>query len=444
LLSVFQRKNKKPEESMLENFITSALVIDDDKTEVDSLIQYLEDKDIWTKYYHPNDLEGKEKQFNNRKLIFLDLYLKDEQSSVENIALIRRYFKNIIGENFGTYGIVLWTKHTNHFDEFCNKIYQQNNPFSAPLFVIALEKNKYKTQGNYNGVLDELEKKLKEDISSSFFVEWNKSVKQGSDNTILGLYDLFDNYKKKNQNLEAVLYSLACNYTGIPKEASKDYDLQKDLVKSLMDALQFEVSGSFQNIDSLFSDDKKLNFNDSKEEKAKVFAKLNTLLMLDFQNLHQDHSIPGNVYEINDRQNSLYISTIIKNRKGKQEEIDLADKINKRVVLEITPPCDFAQAKKQKQSRIIGGIMLDYDKDLVNHFGGDNFYSYLLPVSISSQENPQMIIFDFYRFLTLNEEELKNKTKYPIFFRTKDKLFADILQKLSSHTARLGIAIMYP
>ena len=145
---VFQKKNKDNQESML------------------------------TKYYHPNDLESKKKPFNNRKLIFLDLYLNDEQSSVENIALIRKYFKNIIGKDFGTYGIVLWTKHANHFDEFCDKIYQNNNPFSAPLFVIALEKNKYKTQGNYNGVLNELEQKLEEDISSSFFVEWNNSVKQ--------------------------------------------------------------------------------------------------------------------------------------------------------------------------------------------------------------------------------------------------------------------------
>ena len=39
-------------------------------------------------------------------------------------------------------------------------------------------------------------------------------------------------YEKKNENLEAVLYSLALNYTGIPKNESKEYDLQKDLVKS--------------------------------------------------------------------------------------------------------------------------------------------------------------------------------------------------------------------
>jgi len=39
---------------------------------------------------------------------------------------------------------------------------------------------------------------------------------------------------------------------------------------------------------------------------------------------------------------------------------------------------------------------------------------------------------------------LKNSLEYKIIAKAKDKLFADVLQKLSSHTARLGIAILYP
>jgi len=163
---------------MLQEFITSALVIDDKPEEVEDLIRYLDnDNDILTRYLSPSDIEQKTLPLNNRKIIFLDLYLDDSRNSTDNIAKIRKYFKSIIGDNFGAYGIVLWSKHTNHFQDFCDKIFQKNNPFTLPLFVIPLDKTKYKKQGNYEGVLVDLEEKLQQDVASSFFVEWSKSSK---------------------------------------------------------------------------------------------------------------------------------------------------------------------------------------------------------------------------------------------------------------------------
>jgi len=432
---------------MLQEFITSALVIDDDFEEVKDLISYLEDeKDIWTKYFSPSDIESKTTSFNNRKIIFLDLYLDDSRSCTDNIAIIRKYFKSILGQDFGTYGIVLWTKHTNHFEDFCDKIFQKNNPFTLPLFVIPLDKTKYKRQGNYQGVLEELEEKLTTDVASSFFVEWNKAVKKGSDNTISTLYSLFDTNEKKNKHLEAVLYELACNYTGIPEGNIKNYDLQKDLVKSLMDSLQFEISGNYQAVEKLFSEPNNLNYSDTAEEKKKVFSKLNSLLLLDFQNLTQNFVLPGNIYEIQTDEPLLSINEIFYKNNKKIEKLVLNDegdvKVNKRIVIEITPPCDFAQNKKQSLSRVVGGLMIDDDNKTKQYFSGDSFYSYLHPVFIDGYEKPQKIIFDFYRFQTIKEDELKDLSKYKIIAKAKDKLFADILQKLSSHTARLGIAII--
>lgn len=436
---------------MLQEFITSALVIDDDFEEVKDLISYLEDeKDIWARYFSPADIESKTTSFNNRKIIFLDLYLDDSRSSTDNIAVIRKYFKSIIGKNFGTYGIVLWTKHTNHFEDFCDKIFQKHNPFTLPLFVIPLDKTKYKRQGNYHGVLEELEEKLEKDVASSFFVEWNKAVKIGSDNTITTLYNLFDTNDKKNKHLEAVLYSLALNFTGIPKNNVGNYDLQKDLIKSLMDTLQFEITNSYIGVKELFIQNNNLQFNETPDEKSKVFSKLNSLLLLDLQNLSQNSPIPGNVYEIIDQNSPLYIKELIYKKNNEDIDIhsDFKDLKKRRICLEITPPCDFAQNKKQSLSRIVGGLQMDYNKEILkgnnSPFKTDNFYSFLYPVSIEGFEKPQMIIFDFYRFQTINESDLKNQDKFKIIMKTKDKLFADVLQKLSSHTARLGIAVLYP
>ena len=462
---------------MLEGFITSVLIIDDSKTEVEKLLDFLEERDIWVKHYTPKQLDVNKTTFNNRKLIFLDLYLDDSKQSVENIALIRKYFKNIIGNNFGTYGVVLWTKHSNHFTEFCDKIYNAQNSFTLPLFIISLDKTKYSKQGNYNGILDDLEAELKKDVSSSFFIEWNKAVKKGSDTTITTLYNLFDTNEKKNKHLEAVLFNLACNYTGIPvnitqkdntekeKEAIKtnlqqvNPFLQKDLVKSLMDSLQVEISNNHQDVEDLFSNPDNLKY-DASEEKIKVFSKLNSLLLLDFQNLIQDKILPGNIYEIADSKNPIFLNKFYKNENeiklGEHEDFKYKNKddngkdveenkIIKRIAVDVTPPCDFAGKKKQFQSRIVGGIMLDYDKILrEKYFKGEGFYSFLYPIFIQGLEKPQMVILDFYKFQTVKEDELTDTTKYKIIAKAKDKLFADILQKLSSHTARLGIAIMAP
>ncbi|WPR77700.1 hypothetical protein [Algoriphagus sp. NG3] len=438
---------------MLHEFITSALIIDDSESETTNLIDYLEEKDIWVKHYTPKLLDiftKNKKPFNNRKLIFLDLYLENKSSLEDNISKIRGYFKNILGNEFGTYGIVLWTKHIEEFDEFKKRIYKTANKYSSPLFVIPLEKNGYLNKGSFEGILEDLEDKLLKDVSSSFFVEWNKAVKKGSDNTITTLYNLFESNEKKDKNLEAILYLLALNFTGIPINSTSSYNVQKDLVKSLMDTLQFEISNSYKEIINLFKVAKKLEFNEVVTEKNKIFSKLNSLLLLDFQNLSQDSPIPGNIYEISDQTSPLYIKEIT--YKKKTEDLDthttFKDLKKRRVCIEITPPCDFALNKKQSLSRIVGGIQMDYDKDILkgnnSPFKTDNYYTFLYPINVNGFTEPQMIVFDFYRFQTVNEKELKDNSKYKIIIKAKDKLFADVLQKFSSHTARLGIAALYP
>src|SRR5690606_10844106 len=134
----------------------------------------------------------------------------------------------------------------------------------------------------------------------------------------------------------------------------------------------------------------------------------------------QDSPIPGNIYEIFDQTSPLYIKELI--YKKKIEDIDTLQHIigfkKRRVCIEITPPCDFAQNKKQSSSRIVGGIQMDFDKDVLkgNHspFKTDNYYTFLYPVNIEGFEKPQMIIFDFYRFQTVSENELKDQSKFKI------------------------------
>ena len=74
---------------------------------------------------------------------------------------------------------------------------------------------------------------------------------------------------------------------------------------------------------------------------------------------------------------------------------------------------------------------------------GESYYKELYPIKYGTEETLKIIIFDFKFFNSINEVELKDAANFKILFRAKDKLFADILQKLSSHTARLGLAVIH-
>lgn len=48
--------------------------------------------------------------------------------------------------------------------------------------------------------------------------------------------------------------------------------------------------------------------------------------------------------------------------------------------------------------------------------------------------------FDFRYLFTPLDKDLTDISLYELWFRAKPKLFADVLQKFSSHAARLGLS----
>lgn len=446
---------------MLKEFITSALIIDDNPNEVSELKKLLEENDIWTKHYIPDDLNKISNPINNRKIIFLDLFLDEGGNIKSNVAKIRRWFSSLLGTNFGSYGIVLWTKHDEELSSFKEKIYQTSGKYTPPLFVIAMDKTKYLRENKFDTLFQDLDDKLMKNISSSFFIEWNKAVKSSSDSTIYNLYSLFDCEEKsvemREKYLETVMYELAIGYSGLPKQygESENIFLQKELIKSLMDTLQFEIIQSYNSIKELFKTKSNLNFElKDKELKLNIFSKLNKDLLLDSTSINQEYAIPGTIYKFNSEKNensekdvkatetennkdSLHIKDVITAVTENKIDSDSIDFI----MVDISPPCDFSNSKKTKKSRTIEGAIVNYNKKLREQFKQERFYL-LQPIYIDN--TPKTIIFDFYSFQTIPEDELLDKNKYTPFLRIKSSLFSDVLQKLSSHTARIGLSMLYP
>jgi len=432
---------------MLEEFIDSALIIDDKENEIKELRSFLEEKDIWVTYHNPpkkkQEIDIIPKPFRNRKLIFLDLRLDETKKTIDNISvIIRPLLSKIISNNFGNYGIVMWTKHDAHIEEFKTKIQKDSDRYQLPLFIVRLDKSKYIKQKSFKSIFSDLEAELEKSVAANFFINWSNLINKGRNKAITSVFELVPDYQKQDKNLEYLLFKMAQNYTGIPfDQIDGNYPLIIDAIKAFNDILTSNVNALSNKINITF-DKNKVSFSKNDETTVKpstrinkvgdelmnLFAKLNNKLLIDNINIKQETVIPGNVYEIKSDKSKLIHPELPKD--------------SLPIIIEMTPPCDFSN-QKSTYPRVLSGYILELDSDLKNKpksSDGENIYKEFWPIKI--EEKNQVIVFDFSILGFVEKDDLKKKSEYKLLFRVKDKLFADILQKMSSHISRLGLSII--
>ncbi len=428
---------------MIKEFIDSVLIIDDKEEEIKDLKNLFKEKDIWVTYFNPpkekQEIEEISTAFRNRKLIFLDLRIDETKTTIDNISvIIRPLLKKIVAKDFGSYGIVMWTKHDNHIIEFKEKIQNDANDYQLPLFVIQMNKSEYLKNG-FDNILTDLEDELQKSIAANFFINWSNLIQKGRDKAITSIFELIPDYQKQDKNLEFLLFKMAQNYTGIPfDQIDDDYPLSLDAIKAFNDLLIYEVNSLASSI-GIFQEKNKILFkkedgntiqpstkiNRVGDEIITLYANFNSKLFLDYINIKQDKIIPGNVYEIKSSNSTL-------------KHPDISEGMIP-VIIEMTPPCDFSNSKT-KYPRVLSGYIQNLD--ITNLPKGEKLYKELWPVKLKEIEKPQIIVFDFSMLGFVEEADLKNSDKYKLLFRVREKLFADILQKMSSYSARLGLSII--
>lgn len=415
---------KTPFKLMIEHFLDSTLVIDDTESDVIPLIEQLQKEDIWINHFHPNDLIKRTTPLRSRKLVFLDLYLQEGADLATNISIIREVFEKSIGKNFGCYGVILWSKHTEELDKLQEKMILDKERYCLPLFILPLEKTKYMREG-YDTIVADIDKVLQSNVSSNFFVYWNKLVDLGKNHSIQSIYSLASNsYATLESDLQFLLFQLAKNQTGIPVNKNGAYKLEDDAIKAIADMLNYDIIHQHNTSLSLFQAGK-TDYKFSGDT-AKVFSKLNSKLFIDSKGMDPSVVIPGNVYQVLDTANLYALKGVPVGAT--------------HLILEVTPPCDFAVDKKAQLSRVLGGFYIEkLEGAHVKEYGKDLYYKFLNGISLPGIEAGQTIRFDYRYSGSIAEDDLKDTTKYKLLFRFKDKLFADILQKSSAHTSRLGI-----
>lgn len=489
--------------NILEDCINSAIIIDDKREEVEALEERLKHLGIYVEYHkYEGDFHiAGEGHLKNRNLIFMDLMLNDDSSKVrENISIFISILSKLTnGKHFGLYGLVVWTKHDEHIDELKKALSQAalaidetdseeadeeeiaigshlDNP---PLFVIGLSKSKYNMGNgvyNYDSLKDDLGKALSDNKSAYFFVQWNATVERAKKHVVRDFYTLGKDYTVRDQRLTYLLCELAKNHTGLHDATDYPY-LTTDAYKAFDELLFSKLYVEQKDISTpLF--DANLNCPYEKvEEKQRIAAILNAMFFIDDINLSTKDIVPGNIYRV-----KKSTSPLVTNRKSSVALADAealrSDKIKKKneeqrkkrpnnpqiteeiepfvpecwdVAIELTPPCDYSQ-NNRKMARLVGGYIFDIplgklsntatktrieDNGCLPNRNSEKEYT-IGPILL--EDKVRYMVFDYTYLVTESIEKLKNPKYYEVCYRAKPKLFAHILQRFSSHAARLGLS----
>lgn len=423
---------------MITDFIDSVIIIDDQEKEIEELAKQLQGEDISVKIQL---IDPQDKQFKNiiplkkyRQLIFMDLSLDDSINIKNNISTeIRPILLKILPATKGCYGLVVWSKHTEDISILKEKLLEDKEKYCLPMFIVSFDKSKY-LQNGYNGILEDLKNILQNDKAAYFFVNWMSSIKSASGKAISDIYSLVADYDKQKTELMYILYKMALNHTGIPDDQVVGYDLTTDAYKAFDELLYSDLTNQQCESDvNIFDSIPQNPWRNNLQEELFNYAKLNTKQFIDGINIKQDIIVPGNIYKIIENKSDFKIQNQPKNSIS--------------IGIELTPPCDFSH--KKINSKLVRGFIYDLsssDNDKIWKFmnitfKGDNKYLFW-PIEIDTK--PCVLCFDFRYTFMFSDENLKDDSKYRIIFRAKSKLFADILQKYSSYSARLGISNIIP
>lgn len=418
--------------------VQTALIVDDNEQEIEGLKNMLVAQNIYYTYYSPAllDVQG-HIQLKNHQLIFIDFSLDDAADDINNIAAIRRYLRKICHNNFGSYGLVVWTKHPEKIDTLRSKLTGDaiDKAYITPLFIICLDKTYYLQHG-YDSLFADFNKQLTQDKAAAFFFNWRASVEQGADKALNDIYSLIPDYTKQHVNFPYFLYLLAHNFSGVHIENNQKYEkMYQDAYKAFDNLLYNDLISKQKNMMSDIFDEVIENpWADNYEDKVKYFAKINAKMYID-DLVEQTIVIPGNVYNV--KQN---IDALKSQKRWPTENFT-------HIAVELTPPCDIAQ-NNTNFSRLIGGFMIDCpqkEKDIKKHrkdqFCKESQYS-IYPILI--ENNLKWICIDFTCIYVLENAQLQDADKFELLFKFKNGLYAEIQRRFVAHAGRLGTSLLIP
>lgn len=476
-------------------WVKSALIIDDQWGEVKNLIQLLNANGVSTSYHNPNPSADqsfetidvsfldklpprnrasakkkiasllkkslaytsipqlKQGEIAGYNLIFLDIDFKIEgvtqfEFQVSNaLDLLNRALR----KDCAPYGVVLWSREpdkprsgsSDASESSLEYIKKQFNggalkDMPKPLFVVDAEKIRF-VDGHvsYSQLIKAINKELEDNRMARFFSHWNKEVSNSAAQTYKDIQcsaEILRATSKKPLQDEFfnVLKYATYQHFGFSREQGDDFS-------NVLSRYSFSYLSSqlYDKLRSHFALKETLGVFDSpadsiyaqveKDKKGKDVPLRRVLADLDFRSLLDptctdlaDICIPGLIHCAEDIATSPSVP------------------VEATVFINITPPCDVAQNRKDTSIYLSGKIFRAKSyfeiKEKLDHKDIKKERYYKTPPIMYGEDNYIAFCFDLRDILRTVDDKRKNR---PIFI-LKDSLFIDLMQKFGHHNSRLG------
>jgi hypothetical protein len=458
------------------------VIIDDETTEALPVMRALGRLGVGCTYIPGDKLEQLPvPPISGVRLVFMDMQLGTLGTSRQVGTQAANVFYRSINANDIPIVIVLWTKHEEHVEEFKTALYEFEPKFRAGTIIEKMEKPQLSEEINDEAVKINIKSIISKYPPLKFIWTWEQLVYDAATQTSNRLGELVKaridpkimngtDEERLTAWSEAVRHVLRCLIDVAVGKNMTSETAYRDVLEVLaplhQDRLEHEIieaaSGEFTDVLAM----------DWQEPSLQEKAATNTMLLI--APVHEDDMAvrPGNLYvpkpdlgdsclykmcrvnveKISNDVLRLMKDTDYRNLKKQLEEAakqnnsatDIEEKMNIRfqellgkcipVLLEISPPCDYAQ-RKRYVSRFIGGLLVPEEfKTLM----ADESKSilHIEAVSLPSVNGIWHPIFCGRFVYTLPDPDNLVKSK-PIC-RLRTPILIDILSWCASHAARPG------
>ena len=372
------------------------------------------------------------KILSNIRLIFADIVLETAgQSSRTKIAKVINVLTKILGVNpLGPYLIIAWTKHPEEVTELNNKINEvfSNNLPIAP--VVAIEKSACQNDDDSYSIR-KIEMQLKRVLSSfnafHLFVIWESLVSKSSAEIVNDFASFYNRDANWNQNICNLFYSLAKANAGNQLNETNINEISRNALLTFNGAFKDVLENKIKE----FKYNKEVGpFDNTPNSNAAINSKINSkLLLTDFYGncLPQ----PGNVYDATSEHKLEIIDCYAGDLSKSPKKDELLGQV-KYIILEISPPCDYAQNKWAAHRILCGLLWPEAYKNKIENAP----YIYKSDPSFKIGDNIYKMVFNLRSLKSLPLGKLKNRK---LIFRMRNELLAEIQSHIAKHINRPGI-----
>lgn len=383
----------------------------------------------------PDELPDEPDEFLQVKIVFSDLDLTSRSSTDTKsiISTLIGILSRIIPQG-SKFLLVLWSKHSG--DEEYLDILNENLPIAkiVPVKIIVLNKFAYierTEEGTYipkedcfKSLVEELVRQL-HDVSILLpLIQYENLVHYATDNIVdrlCSFYEIDEKWDRKNREL---IYAFAEAVVGkdVMQALSNEERFQKAILL-INNILHDQIENLIVNHPITPITDIKLYQQDYKGIMPQIHSRIHIV-----QHLLNEKHYRGNVFEEEN------INDIL--RSGLKRDFKVED--CRKLLLDITPVCDYAQDKGY--SRFIHGIEISVAR--LSEAISSNKKEYIIETpQFSIDDDTVVYIFDLRTIETKTKEEVEGLDK-PIF-RFRNEYMINLQALMAHHIIRPGYTTLY-